>query len=364
MTITSTTQVAGPVDVDFQVELLRNAKALCPYFAGTMAASVALHGGTFTAKWRRIENLTPVTTALSELTGSVNFPTRTGVTPTVTDPTATVQKYGNFMFLSEEVDLVNYNGQGEKFMEILGINAGQSLNRLQRNEMEDNFTAIFSGSATTATGLTGAASASGFIKGSDMDATHNALMRNEALKFRPMTTGSQNVGSSPVRSSYWGIAHTDVIEGMRALTGFLEVQTYAGQTEIAEGEAGYFRGVRWIETSEGSIDVTTGVAATGSSTTFGRSTATRYDVYSSVVYGKDAVGSLGFGKKHLKEIYMAGDDLPAVMVIKNERGSAGSADPLHEISTIGWKSWHAAKVLNGNWGRVIKSTAPILDSNE
>ncbi|RJR37219.1 MAG: N4-gp56 family major capsid protein, partial [Desulfobacteraceae bacterium] len=227
MTVTSTSIIAGPVDVDFQVELLRNAKSVCPYFAGTVAADVTVHGGTFTAKWRRIENLSAVTTALTELTGGVTFPTRTAATPTVTDITATVQKYGNFIFLNEEVDLKNFNGQGEKLMEILGINAGQSLNRLQRNEMEDNFTAIFSGSATTATGLTGAASASGFIKGSDVDTAHNALMRNDGLKFKPMTTGSQNVGSSPIRSSFWGVAHTDVIEGMRALTGFLEVQTYA-----------------------------------------------------------------------------------------------------------------------------------------
>ena len=81
MALTTTTTIAGPVNVVFQVNLLRNAKALAPYFMGTTPAEIAEHSGTFTAKWRRIENLTPVTTALAELTGSVSFPTRTAVQP-------------------------------------------------------------------------------------------------------------------------------------------------------------------------------------------------------------------------------------------------------------------------------------------
>ena len=85
MALTTTTEIAGPVNVVFQVNLLRNAKAVAPYFMGTTPAQVSEHSGTFTAKWRRIENLTPVTVPLAELTGPVAFPTRTGIQPTVTD---------------------------------------------------------------------------------------------------------------------------------------------------------------------------------------------------------------------------------------------------------------------------------------
>ena len=63
--ITTTTQVAGPVNVVFQQTLLRNAKARCPYFVGSVPAEIREHTGSFTAKWRRIENLTPVSSALS-----------------------------------------------------------------------------------------------------------------------------------------------------------------------------------------------------------------------------------------------------------------------------------------------------------
>jgi hypothetical protein len=64
---------------------------------------------------------------------------------------------------------------------------------------------------------------------------------------------------------------------------------------------------------------------------------------------------------HVRETYRAGDNLPGVMMIQNARGSAGSADPLHEISTLGWKSWHAGTPLNTAWGRVVRHTTSKLE---
>jgi N4-gp56 family major capsid protein len=282
----------------------------------------------------------------------------------VTDVTATAQKFGDFLFLNEEVDLINFNGQAEKLSEILGIQAGRSLNLLQRNVAEDNFTAVFVGTATTATGINGVASASGFFKAGDADTLTNTLDRNDASKFKPMTNGSQNIGTLPIRSAYCGITHPDIASGLRALTGFIEAQQYAGQTELFPDEVGFLRGIRFIETTEATIDVTTGVAATSSATTAGRSTATRFDVYSTVVYGKDALGSLGLDATHVKEVYQAGDRVPAIMMISHARGSAGVGDPLNELSSMGWKTWHAGVVLNSAWGRTFKSSAPLLDSNE
>jgi N4-gp56 family major capsid protein len=358
MTLTTTTQIEGPVNFQFQVALLRNAKALCPYFEGTEPAEVTQNGGTFSAKWRRIENLTPTTTPLAELTGAVTFPTRTATQPTVTDITATVQKFGNFFHLNEEVDVVNFNGQTQKLAEVLGINAGQSLNRLQRNEMEDNAVAIFGGLGTggTATSVAGAG-----ITESDIAATVNSLNNQDALKFTPRTEGSRNINTTPIRMSYWGITHVDSEEDIRQLTNFVAVERYAGQTQTAPGEIGHVGGVRWIATTEASIDADSGATITGTATGAGRSSAgTSYDVYNSVIYGRDAVGSLGFGERHIKSTYMAGDRLPAVMMITTAKGSAGSADPLRELSSMGWKSWHAAQILNANWIRVVRHTSSKL----
>ena len=201
MPLTTTSTITGPVNVDFQMNLLRTARANCPYLFGTMPADIAEHSGTFTAKWRRYENLTPTTTPLAELSGAVAFPTRTGSQPTITDVTATVQKYGDFFYLNEEVDLINYSNQGADLSMKLGIQAGRSINRLTRDVMEDNATQFFSGTATALSTITGAATASGFLISGNIDAVVNALDRQDALKFRPLTTGSTAINTTPIRSA-------------------------------------------------------------------------------------------------------------------------------------------------------------------
>jgi N4-gp56 family major capsid protein len=167
--------------------------------------------------------------------------------------------------------------------------------------------------------------------------------------------GSRNIGTSPIRRAFWGICHVDTEEDIRSLTGFIPVQDYGSQTSTEEEEFGSLGGVRFISTSEGSIDLAGGFAGTGSATIDGRSQgAARVDVYNTLVYGQDCYGSLGFGTNHVRETYNAGDSLPAVMMIAHARGSAGAADPLNEVATMGWKSWHAAVVLNSNWGRNVR----------
>jgi N4-gp56 family major capsid protein len=359
MALTTTTEIAGPVNVVFQVNLLRRASALLPYFAGSMPASIAQHQGTFTAKWRRYDNLTAVTTPLAELTGSVALPTRTGVQPSITDLTATVQKFGNYFILNEEVDLINFNGQAEELSSVLGHNAGTSLNRLQRNEMEDNATILLAGGATTATDLS--ATGGGFLSVSAITLAVNELNNQDAMKFTPQTKGSRNIGTSPIRPAYWALTHVDVEEDVRLLTGFIPAENYAGQTMTAPGEFGAIGGVRFISTTESSVDAGGAASATASATGDARTTSGgRADVYNTVIYGEEAVGSLGLGVEHVKSSYMAGDRVPGVQMISHPRGSAGAGDPLNEVATIGWKSWHAAKVLNTNWIRTVRHTASRL----
>lgn len=355
--ITTTTEIAGPVNVDFQMDLLRNAKANCPYFVGSDPAEIAEHSGTFTAKWRRYENLDPVTSPLTELTGGFSLPTRTAVQPSVTDITATIQKYGNFMFMNEETDLINFSNQTSKLMEVFGINAGRSLNRLQRNEVEDNATISLAGTATSAATVNTANMSLSLIA-----VANNALNNNDAMKFRPMTTGNTNIGTSPIRDSYWMLNHVDTTEDVRQLTGFQSAETYANQTELAQGEYGAVGGMRCIESTESSVDLAAGIAVTGTATIAGRSAgAVSYDLYNTVFFGKNAHGSVGLGFKHIKEIYTAGDELPGVQIISKPKGSAGTGDPLNEVASLGWKSWHVAKILNSTWIRTVRHTASKLE---
>tara|TARA_R100001530_G_scaffold65796_2_gene47121 strand:- start:603 stop:1667 length:1065 start_codon:yes stop_codon:yes gene_type:complete len=348
--ITDTGDIVKPVNVIFQQTLLRNAKPHAPYFIGTMPADLTQHRGSLTAKWRRVENLTPTVSALSELTADT-LPTRASVVPSVTDVTATVQKYGQHILLSEETDLANFNGQTDKLVEVLGISAGRSLNMLQRNEAEDNLTIVFAG-AVASDGVVVSAITLASIK-----SVVNTLDRNSAIPFTPMTRGNTIIGSAPILASYWAICHPDVAIDVVGLTGFKSVETYAGHTATEPFEFGYLpvagRGVRFLMSPDASVDAGSG-GTTGST---GLRGSTNIDLYSVPVYGRDALGSVGFGFEHIKETYDPGDKLPGIMLINKGFGSSGVADPFDELASLAWKSWHAAKVLNSTWGRTIRAGA-------
>lgn len=351
MSITTTTQVAGPVDVVFQKTLLDNAKVMAPYFTGSEPAEIMRHSGTVSAKWRRIENLDPTTTALTALTGTESYPFREGVQPSVTDPTATLLKYGNVVSINEEVDLTNFTGMIDKLIEILGINAGQSLNRLQRNLLEDGVTMIYASQGTQDSDV------ADVLDNTVVEESLRVLQSNSAMKFTPQTQGSTLIGTSPIRASYWALGHVDLEHDIRALTGFVPVEKYASQTEVVPGEIGTANSTRFVISEDASVDASSG-GAPGSAL---RSTnGTNADLYTVVVLGKAAHGSVGLDTRHVKKIYKAGDALPPVMLKQKAVGSSGAMDPLDEFGTLGWKAWWAGVILNGNWARGLRVGATKL----
>lgn len=355
LTVSATdTELPKPVNVVFNQTLLRNAKVRAPYFLGTMPGTLAKNSGTATVAWRRIENLTASTTALTEITTTASYGQgRSSAALSVTGYTATASKYGNFVILNEEADVFNFNGQMDKIMEVLGINAGQSLNQLQRNIAEDNLTAIFASG-------TSAGDVDSKIRLVDIKKAVNAIEKLSAMTFTPMTLGSGNEGTAPILPAYIGLTHPDVAIDIANLAGFKSVETYAGQTNTYNGEFGLVavagKAVRFISSEDSSVDADAG-ATLGSTGLNGTSSV---DLYSTCIYGQDAIGSVGFGQMFPDGTFMAGDDLSPVELIVKELGSGGTSDPYNEIMTVAWKAWHTGKVLNANWGRVIRSGATKL----
>ena len=78
-------ELTKPVNVVFQQTFLRRAQQVCPYFTGSVAGVLNKQQGTSTIKWRRIEQETPSTTALTELTTTSSYMQgRDSDTPTFT----------------------------------------------------------------------------------------------------------------------------------------------------------------------------------------------------------------------------------------------------------------------------------------
>lgn len=358
LTISATdVELPKPLNAVFQQTLLRNAQVRAPYFIGTASGELAKHRGSNVASWRRIENLAVATSALSELTTTASYMQgRNAAALSVTPVTATLSKYGNFVILNEEVDLFNFPGQFDKILQIIAINAGQSLNQLQRNIGEDNATLIYAG---------GAASDGAVLGPITLDAIKlavNTLDRNSAMTFTPMTTGSQNINTVPINMGYWALTHPDVAVDITGLTGFVSVERYAGQTKIATGEFGTItvagKALRFISSEDAGVDAGSGASGAGSADL--NDTSDNADLYTTLIYGQDAIGTVGLGQQYGDGIYHAGDELDPVDVIVKSPKNSGTSDPFNEISTVAWKAWHTGAILNANWVRGIRSGATDL----
>ena len=87
-TISATdTELQKPVNAMFVQTFLRRAQQNCPYFMGTSPGTLNKQAGTSTIKWRRIEQETPSTSALTELTATATYmQNRNADTPTFAQP--------------------------------------------------------------------------------------------------------------------------------------------------------------------------------------------------------------------------------------------------------------------------------------
>ena len=345
---TNATFLPQPVNYVLMKGLLQAARKKLPYFNGTLPGELVKGGGSSSVKWERINNLAAVTSALGEVVGNSAFLFgRSLVTPTYSSVTATAAKYGNAIQVTEEVDLFNPNTRAARLMDTLGANAGESLNTVAKAEY-DNATTNVRRSNNAVGGAAADSLVSSKMATTDLQFAVNKLNLNAAMPFTPMATGSRNVGTNPIRASYYGICHVDAEEDLRGLTGFTPVETYGGYTETMPFEFGHVNGIRWCSTQVSTISLSAGKkTATG----YRGSSNILNDVYSSYVYGREAIGTVGLGNMHASNSYEMYNPKypPAVEAIFKPVGSAGAGDPYNEVASLAWKAWFVAKILNQAW---------------
>jgi N4-gp56 family major capsid protein len=351
-------ELQKPVNAVFEQTFLRRAQQTCPFFTGTVNGSLVKNGGSATLMWRRIEQVTPTTTALSELTTTASYmQARDSVAASFTNVTAAVAKYGQFYIVNEEVDLYNPNGTASELVATLGEAGGRSLNQLMRDITEDSSTQRYANNVASKALVIAQVSADG------LNRIVNELWRGSARTFYPMTTGSGNESTAPILPAYIGICHPDAAHDVAGLTGFRSVEVYANQTKLIPGEFGYYgragRGIRFVSSEDCSIDADAG---TSGGTDVRSTGGTNADVYTISVYGQDALGSVGLGQKHADGSYMAGENTGGFELINKAKGSGGTSDPYNEIGTIAWKAFFGGAVLNSAWSRALRVAATSLSN--
>lgn len=260
-------------------------------------------------KFRRYGLLTANTVALSE-----------GVTPSgtalsITDITATVAQYGDYVTLTDVLQFSTLDPLLTETADLLGQQAGNSLDQIARDVLVAGTTVQYASSATT----TNTVSSTMTLTRAEIREAVRTLQGNDALKVTRMVNPATGFNTSPVNAAYIGIISHNTLFDLKDETGFIPVEEYGSQSNVMEGEVGALDDVRFVMTTNAST-------TTGSLTT----------VHRTMILAQNYYGISRISGEAMRNIVKA-------------LGSAGTADPLEQRSTSGWKATFVAKRLNENF---------------
>lgn len=302
--LTTTTQVDPGVQLFYDRVLLKRAQPFLIHEKGAQTRNIRKKSGD-TEKFRRYASLTTATTPLTE-----------GVTPpgqqaAKTDLTVKVKQYGDFMHLSDWVDLTVEDPVLTEFAEILGEQMGKTRDKLCRN--------IMAACASTV-------DVSGTLAEANVKTAIKTLVNNDAQFLTTLVRAGTGQGTMPVSPAYWAMSNAELLDDWQGVTGWLPTRKYAKPDEADAAEWGSIEQVRVLLSTQGYKD---------NSLTY---------PYKIPVIGKNAYG--------VTEI-----EGGAAKNIVKPFGSGGTEDPLNQRATTGWKMTYAARILNDNFMIVLDNVS-------
>ena len=307
MATTTTTQVSAAVNNYYDRVMLKAARPLLLYTKFGQVRDIP-RGNTAVIKFRRYTLLAANTTALTE-----------GVTPSgkqlaVTDVTGTVQQFGDFITLTDFLQFTTLDPILSETAELLGQQAGNSLDQLARAVIVAGTTVQFASSATARVDI----NANMKLTRDEIREAVRTLQGNDARKMTSIVNPSTGFNTSPINAAYIGIISHNTLFDLKNQTGWIPVEEYANKNDVMEGEVGALDDIRFVMTTNGS---------TVSSTV---------TVHRTMILAKDYYGITRISGEAMKNII-------------KPLGSAGTADPLDQRSTSGWKATFVAIRLNENF---------------
>lgn len=276
------------------------------------------NNNTKVAKFRRYNALALATTALVE-----------GVTPsgkkvTVTDYTATLSQYGDFVTLSDVILDTATDPILAQHTAILGEQAAQTVETLRYNVIKAG-TNKFYANGTQRTDVNTPISTTLQRKVTRSLMQQNAKMITSAVKSTP------DFRTEPVEAAFMAICHSDVENDIRNMTGYINTKQYGTVTPY-DNEIGAVENVRYLR----STLFTPYADAGGAKGAMLSTTGTSADVYPVIYIAQDAYGI----------VVLRGQNALTPMVV-NPKPANG--DPLGQRGTIGWKTMQTSLILNDAW---------------
>ena len=271
-------------------------------------------GSGKTIEFRKFASLPKATTPLTE-----------GVTPdgkslTVTAITATVNQYGDYITMSDVLELTTIDNVIVEATKLLGRQAGLTLDTVVRNVMHSGTNVTYCPKVAADGTETEVTSRSALDKTSQLTVK---VCQQVVAKLR-----AQNAPT--INGKYVAIIHPYVAYDLMRDPEWIDAHKYAKPENLFEGEIGEVAGIRFVQTTEAKI-------------------------YEGGVFGTLVLGSGAYGDTEI-----TGGGLQTIV---KQKGSAGTADPLDQRSSVGWKAIKTAELLIENYlVRVESKSAAFSDS--
>lgn len=311
MAVNNTTNIP-PMVRDFAIRnLLMVAYPPLVHAAHAAKYSIPVKSGD-TAVWRGYTRLPTATAPL------VDGVTSAGALMSQSTIKAVVKEFGNFVYYTDQLKLIvedNTIGTGTT---LLGENLGESVDEMYRDVLASCsfvYQAAAGGNLETPTEITQ----------TDINRVWTAMLSRNAKFISNYVDPSKDFATVPLLPAYWGVIHTDLLPDLELCTDFVGPESYGQAGAKMPYEAGSTRYVRWQYSSIAAVS------------------AAAVPVYSLPITGKEAYGGVSIGPKN-GEFFI------------EPLGSSGSADPLHQRGSMGYKHWFASRYLNDNFGSVLEVT--------
>ena len=205
--------------------------------------------------------------------------------------TTEIKQYGDYALCSDWLDMVHLDMNIMRRTKLFGDAGARSVDMMVREELATCTNVIYANGKTARATLT----PTDKLTSKEIRKAVKTLKKNHAQTFN---------------GYYIAIVGPDTTYDLQEDDAWVKVSQYQDKENIYTGEVGRLFGVRLVETTEAKIFEGTG--------------ADGADVASVIVLGQYAYGVTSLkGAK------------PRVIV--KPAGSAGTADPLDQISTVGWK---------------------------
>lgn len=329
MPTTTLTQVAPGVQAFYDRNLLRRAQPNDVHGRFGQKRPISQKNGN-QIKFRRYSQLAAATTALTE-----------GVTPTgsslaVTDVVSTLAQYGDFITLSDMVSMTNQDAVVTEATDVLGDQAGTTIDLTRRDVL------VAGSNVAYANGVASRATVAAKLGAADLDKAIRFLKTQNAKYVKEGIGASDSVGTGAIRKAFIALVHPDVEFDLEQIVGFRAVSDYGSQEGVIEDEIGAYKNIRFVSSTNCRIFAGAGAAGT----TVLKNNGTNYDVYATLVIAADAYGISPLAGQAMNTYVKA-------------LGSAGSADPLEQRSTVGWKATTCTTILNQAWMIRLESGASL-----